>query len=274
MEKVVFKNEYVNIVIGFLLILFAILGYFFGWIEDALPIIFAIVLALFSTKRFIFSFRKAISKNTALILAIEYALDLIALGLLIYLQDYIGIFVGIIIYLRGVSYLIINYVVTRKVQVPRYILNIFFITLGSFFMFYKMDSLLILTIFVIAILVIFGAIYIFYGFKVITKRDKVRDAKLKVEKEKQKVKRFEEKTEKQIEKLDEKLDDKVKESEQEQKKIIATQIKPNLQPTKVKQQNYSELTIAELKIIAKEKGVTGVSQLNKAQIIEKLNEKK
>ena len=34
--------------------------------------------------------------------------------------------------------------------------------------------------------------------------------------------------------------------------------------------NYSEMTIAELKTIAKQRNITGVSQLNKAELIAKL----
>ena len=50
MEKMVFKNEILNIVFGSLLIIFAFVGYFTKIVEDYLPIIVAIVIILLSAK--------------------------------------------------------------------------------------------------------------------------------------------------------------------------------------------------------------------------------
>ena len=46
MEKLIFKNAYLNAVLGFALILFAVLAYFLKWVEDFLPIIVGVVLIL------------------------------------------------------------------------------------------------------------------------------------------------------------------------------------------------------------------------------------
>ena len=140
MEKIVFKNEILNIVFGGLLLIFAIVAYFTKLVEDYLPVIIGVVLILLSIKRFYYSFKKIVSKNATLILVIELILDFVFAGLLIYLADHVELFIGLIIYTRGVSYLIINYVATRKIKVVQYILNIVFVTFGAFLMFTSYSS--------------------------------------------------------------------------------------------------------------------------------------
>ena len=51
-----------------------------------------------------------------------------------------------------------------------------------------------------------------------------------------------------------------------EKKVEPVVIKPKV--------DYSKLTLAELKVVAKEKGLVGFSALSKAELIEKLNVRK
>jgi len=273
MEKMVFKNDLLNIIFGALLIIFAIVGYFTNIIEDYLPIIIGIVLVLLSAKRFLFSFKKITSKNATLILVIEFFLDLVFAGLMIYLQDHVELLLGAIIYIRGVSYLIINYVATRKVKLGQYVLNIGYLTFGAFLMFTSYNSVSFLAIFISALMLLFGAIYLQAGVTKVVEKEELEEQQEKKEKEQQKLQKIEAKSEKKIEELE----TKVKEVEKEQKKVITEKNDlekkvEKLIPKKEKEVDYDSLTLVELKEMAKKKDLKGYSQLKKSELIDKLKE--
>ena len=183
MERIVFKNMYVNVAIGFILVLGAVLGYLFGWIEDFLPIVIAIILLFLTIRRFVYSITKKWSKKASFILVGEFVLDLVFCGLLIYLQDHINIFVGLVVYTRGVAYLIINYITARKIELLQYILNIGYVTLGSFLMFGPWDSAKILLFGVLILMGIVGAIFIQSGIVKIVAKEEAQEALEKIRKE-------------------------------------------------------------------------------------------
>ena len=114
MDKMVFKNEILNIVFGSLLIILVLVGYFLDYIEDYLPYIVGAVIILLSVKRFAYTFKKISSKNATLILIIEFILDLVFAGLLMFYIGNVELFLGLVIYTRGLSYLIVNFVAARK----------------------------------------------------------------------------------------------------------------------------------------------------------------
>lgn len=276
MEKIVFKNEYLNIIFGGLIIIFALVSYFTSIVEDYLPLLIGVVIILLSAKRFWFSFKKTKSKYATLILVIEFILDVALAGLLIYLEDHILLFVGLVIYIRGVSYLIINYVATRKVQLAQYISNILFVTLGTYLVFSDFDKIALLVN--IAILIV-GAVYLQAGIRKLVAKEEKKEAIEKKEKEDNKVKKVEAKSDKKINELKAQ----VKESEQEkkivteEKKVLEKKIE-KLEPIVKKEEkketamDYDSFTLAELKEIAKKRNMTGYSSLRKAELIEKLKE--
>lgn len=173
MDKLFFKKMYINFTIGVLLVAFVLVGTLLtSIIEDFLPYMFAGVLLFFTLKRFVVQIKRKTSKNTSLILTFEFVLDMVAIFLLVYLKSNISLFIGVVIYLRGVAYLLINYISRRKVVLLPYLLNIFFVTLGAFFMFSSvLDDQTLLWIFSI-ILALFGLAYILYGFLQLRKMPK------------------------------------------------------------------------------------------------------
>lgn len=290
MDKIVFKNMYVNIIIGGLLLLAALLGYFIGWIEDFLPIFVGIILLFLSTKRFAYSFKKAIGKYSTLVLVIEYVLDLVFVALLIVLQNHLNLFIGLVIYIRGVSYLIINYLATRKIKIVQYIFNIGYLTLGAFLLFSSLDIEQAMIIGVAILVLVVGGIYLQYGLQELIKKEE-REEKLEKElkekqksqskhlKEKQKaeIKSLEqnEKDNQKIQKLEEqvKLEKERKASVEKENKELEKQVK-SVKKTEQKPNPLEEKTVAQLRQIAKEKGLTGYSSLTKAELIAKIDEKK
>jgi hypothetical protein len=284
MEKIVFKNKYLNFVVGGLLIILAIQNTLFGSMaEEFFPILIGIILILLSLKRFIYTYKKIVSKNATLILVIELILDIIFAGLLIYLKDHVELFIGLIVYIRGVSYLLINYIATRKVKLPQYIINIGYVTLGAFLMFYKLDGLSVIIIIVNVLLFLTGAIYIRAGIKPFVKRKEAIEKIKQHEIEQEKLIKKQEKDEEKLEKLETKVSKVAAENQKtvEESKILQKEIektkesinpKPKVVQTPQKTQtlNLEQKTLAELKVIAKERKLEGVSQLNKTELIEKL----
>lgn len=271
MEKIVFKNHILNIITGVLLIVAAIVGYLLGYIEEYLPVIIGAVLILLSAKRFIFTFKKTKSKNATLILVLEFILDLVFAGLMIYLKGHVELFVGLIIYTRGVAYLVINYVATRKVNLVQYLINIGYVTLGTFLIFSNYDSVTAVTIAVSVLLLLFGAVYLQAGVRQVVAKEKQEEAFDKKQKELKKKEKEDSKSEKKIVELE----TKVKEVEKEQKKIVTEKkdlekIVNKIEQKKAKNIDYAALTLAELKVIAKERNLTGVSSLKKADLVDKL----
>lgn len=288
MEKLFFKKMYVNFTIGVILIYFVVAGTLISnVIEEYLPVMFAGVLFLVSTKRFVFQFKKIISKNATLILAIEFLLDLIAIGLLIYLNENISIFIGIVIYLRGVSYLMINYIATRKIKLLQYILNILFVTLGAFLMFSTLLNDENLLLIFSSIIGLFGLAYILYGVLQFRKKDekkriaeetiKKQEKVEKLEEKKQeKTNKFEEKKLEKIEKIEEKKQEKIDDIESKIEKVKKETADLNDKKTQAKPLDGSleAMTIPQLKIVGEAKGLTGLSNLNKSEIIKKIRDAK
>ena len=178
MNKIIFKNHILNIVIGFIMIAFTIAAYILKWYQDFLGIIVGVVLLALSVKRFIYSFKKTISKNATLVLVIELILDLVFCGLLIYYQEHIQVFVGLVLYVRAVAYLIINYITTRKVRLFQYMLNIVYITMGSFLMFTAFNFTITLEILLAVFVLLLGAFFLYVGFEDLVKNNKKKQADL------------------------------------------------------------------------------------------------
>jgi len=289
MEKIVFKNMYGNIVVGGLLIIAAVLGYFLGWLEDYLPLFVGIILFLLSTKRFIFSFKKIKGKNAILVLVIEYVLDLALVALLIAFENHVNVFIGLIIYIRGFSYLLINYMNTRKIKLLQYVINIGYLTLGAFLMFSSLDLEQALIGGIILLLLFVGAIFLQNGLKELTNKEKQEEELEKEVKEKQKAenKALKDKQKAELKGLEhnlkdkekiQKLEEQIKEVKEEKQLVVKEkkdlEKQSNLvRKSDVKPNPLESKTVAELKLLAKEKGITGTSTLNKTELIKKIDEK-
>jgi hypothetical protein len=280
---------YLNIILGGLLIIGSLLSYFIGWIEDFLPFVIGAILLLLSTKRFWYSFRKTKSKYATMFLMIEFLVDLILIGLLFYLQDYLNLFIGLVIYARGVTYLLINYISTRKIKIGPYLLNIGYITLGSYLMFASIDSEQILTLGIVALLLIVGAIFLQAGITELVKKEEIEEQK--EEEFKQEVKELKEKHKAELKGIEnsekkqqeiESLEEEVTHLKQEQKAL-----KKDLKETEkkvekpkpeepeqeeVQTEDLTNKTVVQLKEMAKEKGLSGYSSLTKAELIKLLKE--
>ncbi len=250
MNKLIFKNNTLNILVGFVFIVFTVVAFFLEWYASALAIIIGIILILLSAKRFIYTYKKVISKKATLILAGEFLLDIVFAALMIFLNDYIAIFIGLIIYIRGLTYLMINYVVKRKVIFLQYLTNILLITLGSFLIFTGIDLASYLEYIFAGFVLLVGIVYFVMGAIQIKPKKKPAPKPAAAPAAKPAPK---------------------PETVVTPKPVVKPAPKPVPKPpVKV---DYSKMTVAELQVIAKERKLTGISQLNKTQLIEALSKK-
>jgi len=247
MNKILFKNNLLNAILGFLFIVFTILAYFLGLYKNFLSIIVGILLILLSIKRFIYTYKKLGSKKATIILSIELLLDILFAVLLIVNVGNVAVFTGLIIYLRGFTYLMINHIATRRDVFYQYLINIGFITLGSFFIFTGIpmnDYFVLIT--AIAVFLI-GLIYFLFGLSgIMEMKEKANPAS------KNKA-------------VDTIIQDKPKSSVKNE--TVTSKDKLEIKV------DYSKMTLKELQVIAKNRNLSGITKLNKSEIIEVLNSK-
>ncbi|MBU1145182.1 MAG: Rho termination factor N-terminal domain-containing protein [Firmicutes bacterium] len=263
MEKLLFKNNIVNIVVGVILTLFTILAYFLGWIGEFLAIFIGIILIALSLQRFIITFKKVRSRNATAVLMIEIILDLLLGTLLIITQKNAEIYIGLILFLRGFSYLIINYLINRPIKFIIYLMNILFLTVGCFFMFRPPLGLNYLEIAALCLFVFIGLIYIIFGILYLNENKK----KQPIKEELALVKQAAKPTEPPMNTVVKPTETPKPDPKPEVKIETPPKPKPIEPAPVVKTQNLTEMTVSELKAIAKEKNIYGYSKMVKSELI-------
>lgn len=260
MKKILFKNDIANIIIGVLVLGATAAGYFLEWFDDFMAIIIGVVIIVLSVKRFAEAIKLNNIKEAKMLLVLEIVLDLAFGGLLVYYKNNIQLYVGLTVYLRGVIFLFISFLSSKKRKFYIYFINIAIVTLGSYLMFTSTSYAEYLELLLVAILAIVGLVYLLFGIK----------GYMAYKKANPKAK----KTVKAVEKKPVKVEDKKEIKAVE--KTTATEIKVkenkvNTLENKVAV-DYENLTIPVLKVIAKDKGITGISGITKAELIKKLKD--
>ncbi len=264
MEKLIFKNNIVNIVVGVLLTIFAVLAYFLGWIADFLSISVGIILIALSIKRFVVTFKSVRSRNATAVLMVEIILDLLFGTLLIITQKNPEVYIGLILFLRGLAYLIINYLINRPIKFLIYLMNIAFITVGCFFMFSNPLGITYLEFAALGCFAFIGIMYIIFGI-IYLNAEKKNKQPVKVA-----VKPVTPPPAKPVLKPVEAPQPAVNDIVQpasEAKKEVPPQSKPAAVVPEKKAPNLNDLTVIELKGLAKEKNIYGYTKMVKSELI-------
>ena len=178
MKNYITRIPLLNLILGVLLLALAVIAMFFTtWIEDIVVYIIAFFIAAFSTFRFLKDYQKTDDKNASIILAAEYV---IVLGVAIYLAVYeanAARMVGLVLYLRGFSYLLTLQLLRIKGPFVSFIVYIALLTLGAFMLFTGADSEAYLQYAVFGIIAIYGIILLVYGLQGMKKEKPVENSK-------------------------------------------------------------------------------------------------
>jgi hypothetical protein len=270
MNKLVFKNNIINIIIGTILTIASIVGYFLDWFTDYLPLVIGVVLILVSLKRFFSTFKKVENKKALLVLSVELLIDVALGGLLVYTKENIELYTGGIVYVRGLSYFIVTYYAKRTIALDSTIFNILFITLGSFLLFTTLDITDFIIYGVAVLILILGLLNLGYGIHKTMQNKKTEPKTAKEE------------LREIMDQVDSKIDDDIDEEEKEEPTVIEEvtvnelTIEPEEddeeEPKKEETVDYNEMTVAELKQLAKEHNLSGYSSLKKQELISFLKE--
>ncbi|MFW6318870.1 MAG: hypothetical protein ACOC1L_01660 [Bacillota bacterium] len=136
MKKYLFNNGIINIVIGSLLIIFAILGMFaYPWFSDAANIVVGAIIILISVLRFGKHKNQYNDRNALMILTAEVIIVVTLAILLVLNQLTMTQTIGIVLYLRGFVYLLILQLLKLRSSFLTFILYIIILTLGAFIFF-------------------------------------------------------------------------------------------------------------------------------------------
>jgi len=267
MEKLLFKNNIVNIVIGVILAIFAVLAYFLGWIGDFLAIFIGIILIALSLKRFIVTFKKVRSRNATAVLMIEIILDLLFGALLIITQQNAEIYLGLVLFIRGFSYLIINYLINREIKFIIYIMNIAFLTVGCFFMFRPPLGLNYLEIAALCCFAFIGIVYIIFGIIYLNQEKKNQPVKVVAAPAKPVAKTVEVQAKPVAKPVETAPAKPVAVQTMEVKPVVETQPKPVEPAPEKKVASLNDMTVIELKALAKEKNIYGYTKMVKSELV-------
>ncbi len=171
MKKMITKNAIANIVIGSVLLIFAILAMFvFYWISDFLSIVVGVLILYVSGVRFFHDFNKHKGTYILLTLAIEMAVIIVCAYFLIVTQAGIAPYLGLVIYLRGLVYFIVLQLKNKKAPWNKFVIYMATLSIGAYVLFsgnvYENELEWLL----FGLIVAYAGLFITYGIMALTKK--------------------------------------------------------------------------------------------------------
>ncbi len=166
MNRLTFKYPVVNLVIGVILIVIAILGMFvFDWFSDFVNIVIALVIMYYSIARFLSERLKYRNKNALYILSVELAIAFLLSVLLVLREVNIYIAIGLVLYLRGLTYLLILQLLKLRTAFLNFIIAIVVLTLGAYVIFVQPDVETLVEYALFIFFIAYGILLVVFGIK-------------------------------------------------------------------------------------------------------------
>ncbi len=163
MKKFASENAVLNIVIGALIVAFAIVAMFATDIlADLVEYIVAALIIALSTLRFTADFKRYTSQNARFILIFELALALGAAALII-TGDPLARSVGFVLYMRGFVYFLIMQLQNLKQRFDKFLIYMAVLTLGAYVLFSGNAFAEQLEIILFVLLIAYGAFLLYLG---------------------------------------------------------------------------------------------------------------
>lgn len=135
MKKFISKNPIINMIIGIIFIAFFLSAYFFtDWLLDSVTMIIAALIVIFSLTRYYRDYNNR-SGKALLILTGEFAIALMLAALLIFETIGESVAVGLVLYLRGLIFLLISQLLKQRMAFEKFITAIAILTLGAYVLF-------------------------------------------------------------------------------------------------------------------------------------------
>lgn len=175
MKRLITKYPIPNILLGIILIAFALYATFMTTIMYASIIyivsVIVIIYAVLKLYRDIHYFKKQTAK---LLMSLEFALN-ITLAILLATEVFgLAIILGLVLYIRGANFLLILQVRKMATSVKRYFVNLILITLGAYIFFTNNAYTEILQYILFALITLYGILLLYFGITKLLKMSKDR----------------------------------------------------------------------------------------------------
>ena len=136
MKLYYFKNNTFNIIAGVVLVVFAILAMFFlNLLSEFVNIVVAAIIILFSVTRFLKDKTHYKNSNALMILTIEVVVVITLAVLLILEQLGLSFVIGVTLYIRGLTYLLILQLLKLRSSFQVFVIYLAIMTLGTYVLF-------------------------------------------------------------------------------------------------------------------------------------------
>ena len=170
MNKFVFKNPLVNLILGIVLIVFAVLAMFvFDWMSQFVNIVVAVILIYYSVIRFTKERPKYKNQNALMILSAELVVAILLSVLLVLENLDLHIAIGLVLYLRGFTYLLILQLLKLRTKFINFLIAMFVLTLGAYIYFENPISNEIIEYAIFVALAAYGVLLVVFGAKLFKK---------------------------------------------------------------------------------------------------------
>ena len=176
MKKYVFKEFWLNLVLGVALIVLAILAspLVLDWIGDLVEYAVAAVILFYSVMSFVKQRKKYNLRYALMILAGALAIGILLAVLLIPPVGQIGInlAIGLTLYVQGLSYLLIIQLTKKRSQFTTFLIYLAILTLGAYVMFGAPAFGNILNWVLVVLILTYGIILVVAGILDLPKKNK------------------------------------------------------------------------------------------------------
>lgn len=136
MKLYYFKNKTLNIIAGAILVAFAIAAMFFlGILSDFVNIVVAAIIILYSVTRYLKDKNHYKNSNALMILTVEVVVVITLAVLLIIEQLGLAFVIGLSLYIRGITYLLILQLLKLRSSFQVFVIYLAVMTLGTYILF-------------------------------------------------------------------------------------------------------------------------------------------
>ncbi|TVP95845.1 MAG: hypothetical protein EA374_02915 [Acholeplasmatales bacterium] len=176
MKKYVFKEFWLNLVLGVVLIVLAILAspLVFDWISEVVEYAVAAIIVFYAVMNFVRHRKKYTNRHASMILAGTLAVGILLAVLLIPPVGQIGVnlAIGLTLYVQGLSYLLIMQLTKQRSTFTTFVLYLVILTLGAYVMFGSPNFGDILKWVLVVLVLTYGIILLIAGILELPKKKK------------------------------------------------------------------------------------------------------
>ena len=171
MKKYLFKLPILNIIVGTLLVVVAILGMFvFDWFGEAANIFVGALIIIYTVMRFYKERHNYKNSNALMILTVEAIIAITLSVLLIFNQLDLTFTLGLALYMRGFVYLLILQLLKLRSEFKMFIIYLLLLTFGAYLLFGGPNLQDLIEWIIFVVFIAYGIVMIVFGVDKLRKK--------------------------------------------------------------------------------------------------------